>query len=87
MCRASVMKPDTNMSGNTTVHNKTCNDNTFSRKEAEGNGCRPCLIDRAKDVAAVDELRQHDDLRAPVDRRCDRAARDCGVGGRIADVG
>src|SRR5881394_1055010 len=50
------MKPDTNMSGNTTVHNKTCNDNTFSRKEAEGNGCRPCITNQ---VAVTEMMRRH----------------------------
>src|SRR5215469_4032099 len=55
-CRASVMKPDKNISGNTTVHNKICNDNTFSRKEAEGKGSRPWITNQ---IAVTEIMRRH----------------------------
>src|SRR6516164_2317499 len=42
--RASAMIADKNMSDPTTTQSKICNDKTFCRKDAEGNGCRPCNI-------------------------------------------
>src|SRR4029079_319182 len=50
------MKPDKNISGNTTVHNKTCNDSTFSRKEAKGKGSRPCTTNQ---MAVTEMIRRH----------------------------
>src|SRR5215831_1565904 len=59
------MKPDKNISGSTTVHNKTCNDNTFSRKEAKGKGSRPCITNQI----AVTEIMRRQGLSPPEPNR------------------